>query len=69
MPCAVDHNLLLDIVLTHRFHRTVLRGRRVRALGEIGTVLRVNGILVAGRNANWMDPHERSVPDEVRIQY
>lgn len=55
MPCAVDHNLLLDIVLTHRFHRTVLRGRRVRALGEIGTVLRVNGILVAGRNANWMD--------------
>jgi len=69
MPCAVDHNLLLDVVLTHRFHRTVLRRRRVRVLGEIGTVLRVNGILVAGHNADRMDPHERSVPDEVGIQY
>lgn len=68
MSCAVDHNRLLDVVPTHRFRRTVLRQHRVYVLGEIGTVLRVNVIFVAGHNADRMDPHERSIPDEVRIQ-
>jgi len=68
MACAVDHNRLLYIILTHWFRRTVLLQHRVHVLGEIGPVLRINVILVAGHNADRMDPHERSVPDEVRIK-
>jgi len=68
MPCTIDHNHLLNFLPAHRFCWTILCGYRVHVLGEIGIVLRVNVILVAGHNADRMDPHERSVPDEVRIK-
>ncbi|KAL5242823.1 hypothetical protein ACI65C_010233 [Semiaphis heraclei] len=64
MPCAIDHNRLLDFVPAHRFRWTISRGYRVHVLGEIGTVLRVNVILVAWHNAHRVDPRERSFPDE-----
>lgn len=68
MPCIVYHNRLLNFIPAHRFRRTILCRFRVHVLGEIGTVLRINVILVTGHNADRMDPHERSVPNEVRIK-
>jgi len=56
---------MLVVVSVHRCHRTVLRQHRVQFLGQVVAVLRVHVLLVPGHNADRMDSHRRSVPDEV----